>query len=470
MNRRNEAQISAALDTLLAGLGLPPAGDRAVIDGEDPVIASPHRLGSASATALAAQGLAAAQLWRLRGGESQIVSLRLADAVAALDTNLFMRLNGHSVRRSDVLVREPLNRAYRCADGRHVVFQATYAHHRNGLLELLGAANAATAIEAAAARWRAGELEEACAARNLPAAVARTRAEWLEHPQGRMLAAQPVAVIDKIAGGDPLPLGPAKRPAAGIRVIDATHVIAGPGLSRTLAEHGADVLHVLAPRLMDPWSISLDTGIGKRSAFIDLDLPADVARLRALAGEADVFVQSYSPGSFDRRGLSASDLAELRPSGIVYVSISCYGDDGPWSMRSGFDPQAQAVAGIMATEGGQGQPRPVPTLLLNDYLTAYLGAAAVLAALARRSVEGGSYHVRLALARTAMWVQEFGLLPAESVAGSPAALRIEDFATSEMETPFGRLRYLPPVTRLSRTPAFWARPPCPPGASPPEWE
>lgn len=456
-------------DDLIAALGLPEASGRITIEGTDPVIASPHRLGLATATALAAQGHAAAEFRHSRGGDRQNVSIRLPDAVAALDTNLFMRLNDHSVKRSDVLTREPLNGAYETADGRHLVFQATYPHHRNGLLNLLDSANTRPALEKAVSHWRAEDLEEACAARNLPGVIAREPAEWRTHPQGRLLAQEPVIRIDKIANGDPVDLPPGARPGSGIRVIDATHVIAGPGLSRTLAEHGADVLNILAPRMMDPWSISMDTGIGKRSAFIDLDLPEDVATLRRLTAGADVFVQSYAPGSFDRRDLSAEKLAQAHP-GIIYVSISCYGDNGgPWSLRRGFDPQAQATTGIMATEGGDGAPRPVPTLLLNDYLTAYLGAAGVFAALRRRSVEGGSYHVRLTLARTAMWVQDFGRLAQDRVAASPAALRPEDFDTAEMDTPFGRLQYLPPVTRLSRTPAYWNKPPCPPGSHRPDW-
>ena len=455
-------------DDLIATLGLPPAGGRIAITGADPVIASPHRLGLATATALAVQGHAAGALWQRRGGAAQEVAVDVAGGVAALDPNLFMRLNGHSIKRGDVLVREPLNGAYACADGRHIVFQATYPHHRYGLLDLLEVPNSRPAIARAVAGRDADDLEETCARLRLPAAIARDRETWRAHPQGRLLAAEPVVRVEKIAQCDPVPLPASGRPATGIRVLDATHVIAGPGLSRSLAEHGADVLHVLAPRMMDPWVIAMDTGMGKRSAFIDLDRPQDVATLAALAREADVFVQSYSPGSFERRGLGPGALARLRP-GIVYVSISCYGDNGgPWARRGGFDPQAQAATGIMTAEGGD-VPRPVPTTLLNDYLTAYLGAAAVLAALWRRAEEGGSYHVRLTLARTAMWVQDFGLIAPGALAGRPSALRAGDFETAEMDTPFGRLRYLAPVTRLSRTPAFWDKPPCPPGAHRPAW-
>lgn len=463
-----QARRLDALEHLGAALGLAPLAGRVTIEGSDPVVSSPHRLGLATATALAAQGLAAAELWHGRGGGAQQVSVDVRDGVAALDTNRFMRLNGHSIERRRVLPREPLNGIYPTGDGRWVVFQATYPHHRNGLLARLGAANSAEAVTAATKRWRAEELEEACAAADLPCAMVRSRDEWLAHPQGRLLVGRPVVSIEKIAAGDPAPMADAARPLAGLRVVDATHVIAGPGLSRTLAEHGADVLHVTAPHLMDPWVIALDTGMGKRSCFLDIDAPPNLDRLKSLIGHADVFVQSYAPGSLARRGLSPAEVARLRP-GIVYISICCYGDEGPWAGRGGFDPQAQAVAGIMAAEGGAGAPRTPPTQLLNDYLTAYLGAAGAIAALSRRAREGGSYHVSLSLARTAMWVQEFGLLAPEAVAEAPASLDTAGFATARIETPFGTLDHLPPVTRMARTPARWEHPPCPQGSSAPVW-
>jgi hypothetical protein len=130
----------------------------------------------------------------------------------------------------------------------------------------------------------------------------------------------------------------------------------------------------------------------------------------------------------------------------------------------GFDPNAQAATGIMASKGGLGLPRVVPTHMINDYLTGYLGAGAVVAALIRR-VRGGSHGIELSLARTAMWVQDLGLVPTGS------DHRPSDYAPRvvTMDSPFGKLRYLMPATRYSETPGYWDCPPVPLGSCAPAW-
>src|SRR6185312_12762694 len=128
------------------------------------------------------------------------------------------------------------------------------------------------------------------AERQLVGAIARTREEWLQTPQGQLLAAVPPVIVDKLAAGEPRPFGPAARPLAGIRVLDMGHVLAGPVAARVLAEQGAEVLHVSAPLNPDDFRVVLDTGFGKRNAFIDLKRPADLERVKALLSRADVFV------------------------------------------------------------------------------------------------------------------------------------------------------------------------------------
>src|SRR5262249_53171399 len=126
----------------------------------------------------------------------------------------------------------------------------------------------------------------------------RSPEEWRRHAHGKLLASRPLIQIDKISDGDPVPFTKSSgRTLAGVRVLDAAHILAGPTVGRTLAEQGADVLRISAPRQTDLLNMVMDTGIGKRSAYLDLDTPIGVERFLALADAADVFVQSYSPGS-----------------------------------------------------------------------------------------------------------------------------------------------------------------------------
>jgi crotonobetainyl-CoA:carnitine CoA-transferase CaiB-like acyl-CoA transferase len=160
-------------------------------------------------------------------------------------------------------------------------------------------------------------------------------------------------------------------------------------------------------------------------------------------------------------------LVQLNPN-LIYAGVSCYGD-GPWTNRVGFDPNAQAVAGISVSEGSIQEPKRVATGLLNDLVTGYLGAAGVLAALVRRAREGGGYQLDLSLVRTSMWVQDLGLVPAASRLPPSEPFRTSPPRLLSMQSPFGELTYLAPVTQYSETPGYWSRPPEPLGASRPEW-
>jgi len=256
---------------------------------------------------------------------------------------------------------------------------------------------------------------------------------------------------------------------SGVRVIDFTHRLAGPVASRMLAEQGADVLHVSSIHQDDVLSVVLDTGLGKRAAFADLENPRDCERVRQLAEQGDVLVTSFRPGALDRRGLSPRDLARVRP-GFIYLSVSCFGDGGPWAGRRGWDNNAQASAGIYATQGSLESPEVVPTGYLADYLAAYLGAAGVLAALIRRAREGGSYHVKVSLTRSAMWVLELGLLEDRAAAMTLQMPLPRESDLSRMnDTPYGEVEFEAPVTQYSETKAYWDKPAVPLGANQLEW-
>lgn len=433
--------------------------------GDDPVVPSRHRLGAATAAALAAQGAAIAQIWKMRTGRSQSVSVHVDDAVYALNSVRYLRQNGFPIG-AQLLPMEPVNGNFKTRDGRLVALLGPRLRLRNDLLKVLDCANTKEAVTAAVAQRDAEEIEEACWEERVVGVMVRTTEEWRAHPQGQILKDVPVIEIEKIGDSKPEPFSEgAVRPLSDVRVLDFAHLLAGPGVGRTMAEQGADVLRIATPKEPDQLTNTIDTGFGKRAAYLDLNTVEHVDRLKELVSEADVFVQSYSPGALARRGFGPEDLAAIRP-GIIYVSVNAWGHEGPWAMNRGFDPESQAVVGIAAAEGSLEEPKRLPTLLLNDYLSAFLGTAGVLSAMLRRAEEGGSYHVKLSLARTGMWVQDLGLVSEEALAKPPV---IAPPRMASMPTPYGQFDHLMPATRFSETTAYWDKPTVPPGASLAQW-
>ena len=360
-------------------------------------------------------------------------------------------------------------------NNRFIMINGGYPKLRDGLLDLLNSADSAEAVRAAVAKWDAADLEDAAAGRGLCAVQVRTPQEWSDHPQGKALAGTPVVEIIKVADGPGLPFPPLSsvypptglRPLSGLRVLDLTHVIAGPTCAKTLAEQGATVLHVYSPDRPQLPPFDMDTGHGKLSAFLDLKQDGDWKVLRELVRTADVFSQSYRPGAMAKFGFSAEELAQLRP-GIVAVSCNCYGFHGPWHVRPGFEQLAQAATGIATVNGTPEAPRLALSFYPNDYITGFLAAFGTLAALIRRSEEGGSYHVRVSLCRTGMLLLGQGLNPGGvSCAQVPGPIVARYM--QEASSAIGRLHFLGPVLRYSETPSRWDLPPAPLGAHPPRW-
>lgn len=144
-------------------------------------------------------------------------------------------------------------------------------------------------------------------------------------------------------------LGP-KRPLAGLKVVDLTRIIAAPCVTRSLAEMGASVMRVTSPNLPDVSSLHVDLNWGKWNCYLDLKQEADRDKLKALIEDADVVVQGYRPGVLDKFGFGREDilrLVEARERGIVYVRENCYGWDGPWMGRSGWQQISDAVSSAL---------------------------------------------------------------------------------------------------------------------------
>ena len=330
------------------------------------MVSDSEPIGAANAAALGAHAAGIAAIWQMRTEREQQIRVDLQRAVVPglLPLN-YLSQNGYLLGWQ---ARKRAPNFFPTKDDRRffLLHSMEYPQLLLRTLDFLDCSNSEEAIAKVIARWNADELEAVIAEQKLVGGIARSKEEWASHPQGQWLAMQPAVAIEKIGESAPEPFGPAQRPLTGIRVLDMGHVLAGPTAARTLAEQGADVLRISSPSNPDPNIQVMDAGFGKRSAYVDLDRPDDADRLKALAGRADVFTQSWRPGALDRRGFSPDQLALLRP-GLIYLSISCYGNGGPWWDRGGYDPLGQAVCGMSFDEGTPDQPLLVPTFTLNDY-------------------------------------------------------------------------------------------------------
>jgi crotonobetainyl-CoA:carnitine CoA-transferase CaiB-like acyl-CoA transferase len=445
----------------LAGLRETP-GAPVVFSGADPVFPTPYLVGSAGAAALGAVGVAVSRLWFLKTNRFQKASVDLRSAAVAMRSARYLKIDG----KQPTEIWDPLSGYYPVKDGRWVSIHSNFPNHRDAAMGVLGKPADRTAAEAASRNWDGLELEDAIHAARGCAGLARSAAEWAQHPHSAAVAAQPLLEIEKIGESKPEPLSTGKRPLSGVRVLDLTRVLAGPTCARTLAEHGADVLKISGAHLPDSGISEFDTGIGKLSAYLDLRSSAGIGTLRKLLADSDVFSQSYRPGALAARGFSPEQAAEIRP-GIVYVTLSAWGTEGPWRERRGFDSIVQTVSGMADAQGAESDPASHPAkpklmpVSAIDYVSGYLMAFGALTSLERRATEGGSWLVRVSLARTGKWIVDRGLM--------------KDFASVEnpdvehllMKT--GNYTHLKPVLGLSETPPYWERPPVPLGTHPAEW-
>lgn len=196
-------------------------------------------------------------------------------------------------------------------------------------------------------------------------------------------------------------------PLEGYRVIDYSHFLAGPYLSRCLSALGADVIKVERPISGDAGrthahivngqsGFFLQQNMGKRGLCINVKDERGLALMHKLVESADIFVENFRPGALTRLGLGYDRLAELNPA-LVYCSISAYGHTGPDSHRPGFGLIAEAKSGIMQMVGTPGEAPPLLRVSLGDMYTGIHGVAAICAALLGRVKSGRGQHIDLAL-------------------------------------------------------------------------
>lgn len=196
-------------------------------------------------------------------------------------------------------------------------------------------------------------------------------------------------------------------PLHGITVVDCSELLPGPFFTQNLAELGAEVIKVERPpagdnvRLMGPGVFDA-VNRGKKSLILDLKSTDGQARVRELLATADVLVESYRPGVMQRLGLDAASLRTQFPR-LIYVSLSGYGQDGPWAALPGHDINYLAAAGVLAVSGTpEGGPAQGFGLPIADLCGAMYALSATLAALLQRQHSGQGQHLDVALADCAL--------------------------------------------------------------------
>jgi crotonobetainyl-CoA:carnitine CoA-transferase CaiB-like acyl-CoA transferase len=443
--------------------------DAVTLTGEEPQLPSSFRVAAAAQASIAAAGLAAAQVWKLRSGQSQGVAVDMRHAVVECRSERYLRVDG----KGSPMAWDAIAGIYRTRDQRFVRLHTNFRHHRDAVCKILNCKPERDDVQAALMQWDGEAFETAAYAGGCVVAMMRSHEEWSALPHAQALAELPLISFEKIGEAAPKPWPKGDRPLAGVRVLDLSRVIAGSVAGRTLAVHGADVMLISSPNLPAiPW-LTIDTGRGKLTSFVDLKTDQGRDVLRGLLAEADIFSQGYRPTSIAARGFSPQDAAKLSP-GIVYVSLSAYGHAGPstspWAKRRGFDSLVQTATGFNHAEGlaaGVDGPKELPAQML-DHATGYFMAFGAMMAKARQSREGGSWHVRVSLAQTGRWLWNLGRVAdgfkTEDLKGESVAPFIE-----EIPSGFGPLRSVRHAAMLSKTPALWSRPAMPLGSHPPQW-
>jgi len=455
---------------ILADVWTSVGGDAAALDavtltGDEPQLPSSFRIAAAAQASIAASGLAAAEIWKLRSGQAQNVAVDMRHAVIECRSERYLRVDG----KPPPPAWDAIAGIYRTGDNRFVRLHTNFPHHRAAVCKVLDCKAERDDVQKALMQRDAEAFETAAYAAGGVVAMMRTYDEWSATPHAKALAQLPPITIEKVGEAAPRPWPRGDRPLAGIRVLDLSRVIAGPVAGRTLAAHGADVMLICGPDLPAISWLSIDNGRGKLSSFVELKSEEGRAAMRELLAQADIFSQGYRPRALAALGFAPEDAARINP-GIVYVTLSAYGHAGPWAERRGFDSLVQTATGFNHAEGeaaGLDGPKELPAQML-DHATGYFMACGAMIARTRQAREGGSWHVQVSLAQTGRWLWNLGRLTEGLKTPELPGDAVRPFI-AEIASGFGALHAVKSSAILSKTPAFWARPSMPLGSHPPEW-
>ncbi|KAF9760804.1 hypothetical protein IL306_004114 [Fusarium sp. DS 682] len=459
------------------GLSLPPSALNSLeLPGDDgkPGLPSSYKIGSLAQGTIAVSGLLAALIHSQRNqGPVPKVSVPQKHAVIEFKSERLYMLDGKPAP-------SPWGRIgglHKTSDG-HVRIHDSFPNHGYGALELLGLPMTANRndVSKKTQDWASIDLETVGLERRLAIYALRSYRQWDMLPQSKAIDDFPIT-LTRIASG-PAGLSPRLSPGndkclRGLRVVEMSRVIAAPLAGKTLAAHGADVIWVTSPGLPDLPTMDRDFGRGKRTVHIDINNVEDRQRLRELIKSCDVFIQGFRPGSLAAKGFGPDEAASMNP-GIIYGCMSAFGPKGPWSERRGYDSLIQTCSGMNVSEAehyGAGEAaRPTPCQAL-DHAGGYLLASGVMAALYRRSVQGGSYRVEVSLAGVMKYLRSMGQYPGKSgfqAHDYEGSSDVEEYLETR-QTGFGEMRAVKHSVRVEGAEPSWEVMPQPLGSDEAQW-
>ncbi len=329
---------------------------------------------------------------------------------------------------------------YKTKDGRYISFHVYYQSQQKKLAEALGTKKPYDKftlfstgrdrkyLQSLVEKYDAAELEELAFDCGACASVLRSREEWEKTPVGAAVTAMPLIKFEEFPGQKPN-FGPTgvRGPLSGIKVLDLTHIIAGPACSRILAEYGADVLLVRRGKFIEQEQamLELDGWAGKNSIQLDFNDPEQLEKCKELIAEADVVTYSYQNGCLDKFGLSEADIRAINPN-VIYSNLFCFSDT-EWRERPGWAPCAEDITGLSVRNGSLENPVNLNGVPL-DYIPGFLLALGTLVAIKKRVETGAASTVTTSLTRGACYLHE--------ATDMCAADHAEHTSTAIVEKPF----------------------------------
>ncbi len=333
---------------------------------------------------------------------------------------------------------------YRAKDGRDVSFHVYYQNQQEKLVAALPTSKPSEKYNMASigrdrkeigkivSQYTAQELEDiafdcaACGCR------IRSREEWESSEVGQAVKAMPLIRVDREAEGEKPDWGKpnCRGPLSGLKVLDLTHIIAGPACSRILAEYGADVLLIRRGEFIgqEQSMLELDGWAGKHSIQLDFNIPAQQEKAKELIRQADIVTYSYQNGCLDKFGLSEADIRALNPN-VIYSDLMCFSDT-VWKDRPGWAPCAEDITGLSVRNGSLEQPENLNGVPL-DYFPGFILAFGTLLAVREKLQKGGGYHVNTSLTRGAQYLHECTDL-CEAEPALPSSSRVAESYDAEV--------------------------------------
>lgn len=437
-------------DNIAKATSLATPADRIEVEQTPTYLKEPVKVADFAAAVVAAFGANTVELGQARGLPEQEISVDRRHATLTVNDAAHHYMNGILIMGGEITV--PVNGFYEASDGRWMCFNGAYPHLRDGILKYFDAPHDQAALIKKIAQHDSAKIEADFEKLGLCMAPKFTHDEWLAHPQGQAMSALPIVLSERFGNAKTRLLPEAKhRPLEGVRVIDVTHVIAGPWSTRVLADQGADVISVRNPLLPFLYPAVFEESYGKKQILLHLGMEKSKARFAELIKDADVIVWGYAPGSLERLGFTRDALMALNPN-LVLVKVSAYGPNGPWAKRKGWEQLSQTCSGMADLASRGRDQNHLVAALPCDYGTGYLAAIGALAALRQRQEQGGFWEVDAMLTRTAM---EVLALPHEAEEAVPTSMESDGKYFVDQDSNFGAVfTKLAPAAKLSRTPSY----------------